>query len=64
MNAADEVLEQVKRLLDSSITAYRIQDETGVRSASIYTLRKDPSKIERLRFDTMRKLYNYARTLN
>ena len=63
MNPTDEILEQVYRLLDSSLTAYRIQELTGVKSASIYTIREDRSKVERLRFDTIKKLYDYAVTL-
>lgn len=55
-----QMYDKVQRLLDSDITANKIQVETGVDRGIISRLRNNKAKIKNLRFGKIIVLYNYA----
>lgn len=55
-----QIYDKVQRLLDSDITANKIQVDTGVDRGIISRLRNDKAKINNLRFGKIVVLYNYA----
>lgn len=55
-----QMYDKVQRLLDSDITANKIQVETGVDRGIISRLRNNKAKISNLRFSNIIVLYNYA----
>ncbi|MFQ3906151.1 hypothetical protein ABLV94_13405 [Staphylococcus sp. Mo2-7] len=55
-----QMYDKVQRLLDSDITANKIQVDTGVDRGIISRLRNDKAKINNLRFGKIVVLYNYA----
>lgn len=59
-NVPQYMRKQVQKLLDSDITANKIQVDTGVDRGIISRLRNDKAKIDNLRFGKMVVLYNYA----
>lgn len=55
-----QMYDKVQLLIDSDITANKIQDDTGVDKGIISRLRNDKAKLINLRFGKMVVLYNYA----
>lgn len=55
-----QMYDKVQRLLDSDITANKIQIDTGVDRGIISRLRNNKAKISNLRFGKIVVLYNYA----
>lgn len=55
-----QMYDKVQRLLDSDITANKIQVDTGVDRGIISRLRNDKAKINNLRFGKIVVLYYYA----
>ena len=51
---------KIKNLLDSPITGYQIEQETGVSQAVISKLRKGQREIGNITLDTAEKLLNYT----
>lgn len=50
----------IEKLINSDISAYQIQKETGVNESAIRHLRKGRRKLGGLTLDTAEKLYDYA----
>lgn len=55
------IIETVKRLMDSEISATEIEKETGVDASSIRRIRRGERKIENLSFEKGVELYEYAK---
>lgn len=54
------VIDSINGLLDSTVTAYEIQTQTGVQRSLIGKLRKGQVKLENIAFKTALTLYAYA----
>ncbi|UXU63323.1 trp operon repressor [Staphylococcus agnetis] len=63
MNEMMNVKHIIKSLLESNVTSYQIEKETGVSRAKIGRLRNGKNKIDDLTLDTAEKLYNYQKGL-
>ncbi|MBJ6292022.1 XRE family transcriptional regulator [Staphylococcus aureus] len=57
------LIETVKKLINSNLSAYEIGKKTGVDPASIRRIRRGERTVEKLSFDSAEKLYNYQRSL-
>lgn len=51
---------EVKQLLESDITAYRIAKDTGIPESTVKKLRNQNQKIENTKYEFIGKLYEYA----
>lgn len=58
------VIETVRRLIDSDITATEIEKVTGVDASSIRRIRRGERKLENLSFEKGVALYEYAKRLS
>ncbi|QHW35879.1 XRE family transcriptional regulator [Staphylococcus ursi] len=54
---------EIIKLLNSNISAYKISKDTGVNEATIKQLRLGKSKLDRLGLLNAEKLYNYQKQL-
>lgn len=54
------IIETVKKLLESEISATEIEKATGVDASSIRRIRRGERKLENLSFEKGVKLYEYA----
>lgn len=54
------IIETVKRLMDSDISATKIEKVTGVDASSIRRIRRGVRKVENLSFEKGVKLYDYV----
>ncbi|CAC6087988.1 TPA: helix-turn-helix transcriptional regulator [Staphylococcus aureus] len=57
------LIETVKKLMNSNLSAYEIGKKTGVDPASIRRIRRGERTAKKLSFDTAEKLYNYQKQL-
>lgn len=57
------LIETVKKLINSNLSAYEIGKKTGVDPASIRRIRRGERTVGKLGFDTVEKLYNYQKQL-
>ncbi|MEB7752585.1 XRE family transcriptional regulator [Staphylococcus pseudoxylosus] len=55
------IIETVKKLMDSDISATEIEKATDVDASSIRRIRRGERKIENLSFEKGIKLYEYAK---
>lgn len=55
------IIETVKKLMDSEISATEIEKETGVDASSIRRIRRGERKLENLSFEKGIALYEYAK---
>lgn len=62
MNAINEIYQTIKRLLESEITAYQIEKDTGISRAKIGRLKNGKNDLNNLSLETASKLYEYAKT--
>lgn len=60
MTSSKYIYKKVKELLDSQITAYKIEAETGVSRSMISKLRKGDLKIETTYTKNTLALFDYA----
>ncbi|MDK9857649.1 XRE family transcriptional regulator [Staphylococcus equorum] len=58
--ATQRVTDSINELLDSTVTAYDIQAQTGVQRSLIGKLRKGQVKLENIAFKNALKLYAYS----
>lgn len=58
--ATQRVTDSINELLDSTVTAYEIQAQTGVQRSLIGKLRKGQVKLENIAFKNALTLYAYA----
>lgn len=63
MNGINDVKKTVQLLLESDITSYQIEKDTGVSRAKLGRLRNHKNKIDDLSLSTIEKLYNYQKQL-
>lgn len=61
MNAINEVYEVIQKLLDSEITAYQIEKDTGISRAKIGRLKNGKNDLKNSSLETAGKLYEYAK---
>lgn len=61
MNAINEVYNVIQNLLDSEITAYQIEKDTGVSRAKIGRLKDGKNELENISLNTAKILYEYAK---
>lgn len=54
---------EIKELLDSDITSYRIEKEAGVAQQLLDKYRKGDSKIENMTLKVAKKLLEFKKTL-
>ncbi|WP_204206437.1 XRE family transcriptional regulator [Mammaliicoccus sciuri] len=54
------IIESVKKLMESEISATEIEKTTGVDASSIRRIRRGERKLENLSFEKGVKLYEYA----
>lgn len=62
-NDFKEVYITLKNLIDSDVTAYQIEKETGVSRAKIGRLKNNINSFKNLSLETAEKLYNYQKEL-
>ncbi|WP_025727963.1 hypothetical protein [Atopobacter phocae] len=55
-----EIREKLQELIDSEVSSYRIQIDTGLSTSIITGLRRGERKIDNLSFKTAERLYDYA----
>lgn len=55
------IIETVKKLMESEISATEIEKTTGVDASSIRRIRRQERKLENLSFEKGVKLYEYAK---
>ncbi|MBE7342868.1 XRE family transcriptional regulator [Staphylococcus lugdunensis] len=55
------ILEMVKKLMESEISATEIEKATGVDASSIRRIRRGERKLENLSFEKGLALYEYAK---
>lgn len=55
------IIETVKKLMNSEISATEIEKETGVDASSIRRIRRGERKLENLSFEKGVALYEYAK---
>lgn len=55
----EKIKENIKNLLDSDITNYRIYKDTGVAQSTLSDLKNGKSKIEDMRLSVALKLNDY-----
>ncbi|MCE5039413.1 hypothetical protein [Staphylococcus auricularis] len=58
------IIETVKKLLNSNISATKIEEKTGVDASSIRRIRRGERKVENLSFESGVKLYEYEKGRN
>lgn len=58
--ATQRVTDSINELLDSTVTAYEIQAQTGVQRSLIGKLRKGQVKLDNIAFKNALKLYAYS----
>ncbi len=63
MNTFYMIQESILKLLNSNITSYQIEKETGVSRAKIGRLRNEKNKVSDLTLTTAEKLYLYQKKL-
>lgn len=56
--------ENIKRLIDSNISAYQITKATGLSGNTINSIRRNERKLENLTLETGHKLSEYWEELN
>ncbi|HAC5788979.1 TPA_asm: hypothetical protein GZX72_14225 [Listeria monocytogenes] len=56
-----ELIETIEKLLESDITAYRIEKETNVNQSKIGKLKRREIKINNLTVNVALKLYEFAK---
>lgn len=56
------IIETVKKLMESEISATEIEKATGVDASSIRRIRRGERKLENLGFEKGVKLYEYAKS--
>ncbi|WP_437272717.1 XRE family transcriptional regulator [Staphylococcus succinus] len=56
------IIEKVKNLMDSDISATEIEKATGVDASSIRRIRRGERKLENLSFEKGVALYEYAKS--
>ena len=61
MNAINEIYQTIQKLLDSEITAYQIEKDTGISRAKIGRLKNGKNDLNNLSLETASKLYEYAK---
>lgn len=61
--STQRVIDSINELLDSTVTAYEIQAQTGVQRSLIGKLRKGQVKLENVAFKNALTLYAYAEEL-
>ncbi|MBO1213754.1 helix-turn-helix domain-containing protein [Staphylococcus nepalensis] len=61
MNAITEIYQTIEHLLDSKITAYQIEKDTGISRAKIGRLKNGKNNLDNLSLETAGKLYEYAK---
>lgn len=61
MDAIKEIYRTIKRLLESEITAYQIEKDTGISRAKIGRLKNGKNDLNNLTLETAGKLYEYAK---
>lgn len=61
MNAINEVYQTIQKLLDSEITAYQIEKDTGISRAKIGRLKNGKNDLNNLSLESAGKLYKYAK---
>lgn len=61
MNAITEIYQTIEHLLDSEITAYQIEKDTGISRAKIGRLKNGKNNLDNLSLETAGKLYEYAK---
>ncbi|OEK85045.1 XRE family transcriptional regulator [Staphylococcus xylosus] len=54
------IIEKVKKLMDSDISATEIEKKTGIDASSIRRIRRGERKLENLSFEKGVALYEYA----
>lgn len=59
-DATQRVTDSINELLDSTVTAYEIQAQTGVQRSLIGKLRKGQVKLDNIAFKNALKLYAYS----
>lgn len=57
------IIETVKKLMNSNISAIEIEKATGVDASSIRRIRRGERKLENLSFEKGVALYEYANTV-
>ncbi|MCD8777383.1 XRE family transcriptional regulator [Mammaliicoccus sciuri] len=55
------IIETVKKLIESEISATEIEKATGVDASSIRRIRRGERKLEKLSFEKGVKLFEYAK---
>lgn len=60
MDAITEIYQTIQKLLNSEITAYQIEKDTGISRAKIGRLKNGKNNINNLSLETTGKLYEYA----
>lgn len=63
INLFENIFNEINTLLQSDVTSYRIQKDTGVRQQMIDRYRKGQSELKNMTLDVAEKLYNYAISL-
>lgn len=63
MNTFYMIQESILKLLNSNITSYQIEKETGVSRVKIGRLRNEKNKVSDLTLTTAEKLYLYQKKL-
>lgn len=61
MDAITEIYQTIQQLLDSEITAYQIEKDTGISRAKIGRLKHGKNDLNNLSLETASKLYEYAK---
>lgn len=64
INLFENIFNEINTLLQSDVTSYRIQKDTGVRQQMIDRYRKGQSELKNMTLDVAEKLYNYAISLH
>lgn len=64
MNEATKVIEAVKRLLASDISAGEIERATGVPKSATTRYRNGERNLDNMRWYTVEAYYNYAKSNN
>lgn len=64
MDAITEIYQTIQKLLNSEITAYQIEKDTGISRAKIGRLKNGKNNIDNLSLETTDKLYKYATNSN
>lgn len=63
INLFENIFNEINTLLQSDVTSYRIQKDTGIRQQMIDRYRKGQSELKNMTLDVAEKLYNYATSM-